>query len=61
MHEAVMTGDLEWTQESRLVVKLKFTDFREAVIREGAGALTLRREEEGVLRTLIDTTDVGDS
>ena len=36
-------------------------DIPEAVAREGADGLTLRREKEGVLRTFIDTTNVGDS
>ena len=35
------------------------TEFSEAVVREGADVLMLRAEEEGVLRTFIDTTDVG--
>ena len=51
-HEAVKVGDLERSMESRPVVKLKFTTaFTEAVVREGSDELTLRREEEGVLRT----------
>ena len=33
----------------------------EAVVREGAEELTLRRQEEGMLRTIIDDTNVGDS
>ena len=61
-HEAVTLGDLEKTQESLLVVKAKFTaDFPEVVLREGADELTLGREEEGMLRTFIDTANVGDS
>ena len=37
-------------------------DFCEAVVREGADELTLRgEEEEGMLRTFVDTTNVGDS
>ena len=44
------------------VVKPNFTaDVPEAVVREGADELTLRREEEGVLRTFIDTEKVGRS
>ena len=35
-------------------------DFLEAVVQEGADELTLRAEEEGMLRTFIDTTNVGD-
>ena len=39
----------------------KFTaDFPEAVFREGADELTLRREEKGMFRTFIDTPNVGD-
>ena len=46
---------------SRPVVKLKFTtDFLEAVVQEGADE-TPRREEEGMLRTFVDTTAVGDN
>ena len=61
-HEAVEIGDLEKTQESRLVLKPKFTtDFAEVVVREGADELTVRREDEGMLRSVIDTTNVGDS
>ena len=61
-HEASKIGDLEKNLESLSVVKPKFTtDFREAVVREGADELTLRKEEEGMLRTFIDTTNVGDS
>ena len=48
--EAVkVVGDSEKNMESRQVVKPKFTtDFR-----EGADELTLRWEDEGVLRTFI--------
>ena len=43
-------------------MKPKFTtDVREVVIREGADELTLRDEEEGMLRNFVDTTDVGNS
>ena len=59
-HWAVKVGDLEKNVESRPMVKPKFTNFLESVVREGADELTLRAEDEGVLRT-IDTTDVGDS
>ena len=61
-HETGKIGDWEKTLESIPVVKSKFSeDVPEAVVREGADELTLRREEEeGVLRTLIDTTNVGD-
>ena len=48
-HEAVTHGDLEWP----LVP--------EAAVREGAEELTLRRGEEGGLRTFVDATNVGDS
>ena len=42
-------------------MKPKFiSDFPEAVVGEGADDV-LRGEEEGVLRTFIDTTNVGDS
>ena len=62
-HEAIKIGDLERVRESLPVVKPNFTaDFPCAVVREGgAGELALRREEEGMLRTFVDTTDVGDS
>ena len=51
-HEAVKVGDSEKNMESSPVVKPKFTtDFLEAVVREGADGLMLRREEEGMLRT----------
>ena len=60
-HESVRVGDAEKHMESRNVVKPKFTtDFPEAVVREGADRLTLRAEE-GMWRTFIETTDVGDS
>ena len=46
--------------ESRPLVKPKFTtDFPEAAVQEGADEVTLRREEEGLLHTFIDTTNVG--
>ena len=62
-HEAIRIGDLEKAQESRQAVKPKFTeDFPgSGAVREGADELTLRREEEGMLRTLVETTSVGDS
>ena len=57
--EATKIGDSENAQES-LPVKPKFSaDFPEAVGREGVDELTLRREEEVMLRTFIDTTNVG--
>ena len=60
-HEAVKVVDVEKNMESKEVVKPKFTtDFPEAVVREGADGLTLRADEEGALRTLIDTANVGD-
>ena len=44
------------------MVKPKFrADFPEAVVREGANELTLRRDEEGMLRTFVNTTNVKDS
>ena len=59
-HEAVNVGHLEENMESRPVVKPKFTThFLEAVVREGTDELTLRREEESVLRTFVDTTKSG--
>ena len=61
-HVAVKVGDLDKNMESKPVLKPKFTtDVREAVIREGADELTLRRQEEGMLRTFSDSTDVGDN
>ena len=57
IHEVV---DLYWNVDSKRVVKSNFTtDFPEAVVLEGADELTLRPEEEGTLRTCMDTTDVG--
>ena len=52
-HEAVKIGDLEKTQFT--------TDLLETMVREGAYELTLQRQEAGMLRTLIDTTNVRDS
>ena len=58
---AVKVGDVEKNMDSRKVVKPKFTtEFPEAVVREGAVELTLRADEEGAVRTFIDTTNVGD-
>ena len=55
-------GDLDKNMESKKVVKPKLTtDVREVVTREGADEVTLRDEEEGMLRNFVDTTDVGDS
>ena len=55
-------GDLDKSMASKKVVKPKFTaDVTEVVTREGADELTLRDEDEGVLRNFTDTTDVGDS
>ena len=46
-HEAVKNGNLEKTQDLLPVLKPKFTtDFPEAVVREGADELILRREGE---------------
>ena len=43
------------------MVRPKFrTEFQEAVVREVADELTLRANEEGALRTFVDTTNVGD-
>ena len=54
-------GDVEMNMGSRKVVKPNFTtDYYRAMAREGADEPTLRAEEEGMLRTFIDTTDVGD-
>ena len=44
------------------MVQPRFTaDFPAAVVREGANEPTLPGEEEGMLRTFIDTASVGDS
>ena len=60
-HEAVKIGDLDKAQASLVVVKAKFTtDVPVVELREGAGELTLQREEEGTLRTFIDTTYCGE-
>ena len=53
-NEAVKVGDLE---KHGVVAEVHGRFFSQAVVREGADELTLRREEEGVLRTFIDTTD----
>ena len=54
--------DLDKNVTSKKVVKPKFTtDVREVVTREGADELSLRDEEDGVLRNFTDTSDVGDS
>ena len=43
-------------------MKPKFNaDFLEAVVWKGADELTLRADQQGMLRTSIDTTDVGDN
>ena len=56
---AVKVGGLHQDTKSLKVVRSKFTaDFPGAVIREAADELTLRAQEEGVLRTFIDTTTV---
>ena len=61
-HEAVKVGDLEKTLQSLSVVELQFTaDFPEAVVREGADELTLRRGEEGTQRSFTNTTNAGDN
>ena len=41
--------------------RLQQRRFPQAAVREAVDELTLRREEEGMLRTFIDTTNVGDS
>ena len=57
-YAAVQIGVLQKEARSKKVVKPKFTkDFLGAVVWEGAGVLTLRAHEEGILRTLIDTTN----
>ena len=59
-HHAVQVGDLERTLESLPVVEPKFTaDILEAMVREGADELTLRRGEEGTQHIFINTTNVG--
>ena len=58
-HEAVNVGGLLHGVNFFKVVKPKFTaDFPEAVIRKGADELTSGAHEEGVLRTVFDTTNV---
>ena len=53
-------GDVAKNMESRSVVKTVFTtDFLEALVREGSDELTLRREEEDVLRTFIRHYECG--
>ena len=60
-HEAVKVGDLHQESRSKRVGRPRFaTELSGAVIREGADELTLRAQEEGVLRTFIDTSNVGD-
>ena len=58
-HEAVKEGDMHHETRPKKVVKPKFTA-PGAVIREGAAELTLRAHEEALLRTFIDTSNVGD-
>ena len=44
------------------MVELRFTvDILDAVVREGADQLTLRRGEQGTQRTLSNNTNVGDN
>ena len=58
-HEAVKVGDLHRNTKSSTVMKPKFTtDIPGAVI--GNVADTLRAHEEGLLRTLIDTSMIKD-
>ena len=60
-HEVVRVGELDKNVQSRTVVKPKSTtDFPEAVVREGAGPPTVRADVEGMLRTFIDTPNLGD-
>ena len=60
-YASVKIGDLQKETKSKKVVKPGFTaDFPGAVIfDEGADKLTLRAPEESVLRTFIDTRNVG--
>ena len=52
--------DLERETKLKKLVKPKFpTDFPGAVIQEGADELTLRADEEEVVRSFIDATNVG--
>ena len=62
-HEAVNIGDLERYSVALHVVGPKFNkeDFPGAEVREEVGELTLRGGEEGVLRTSVETTNVGES
>ena len=46
--------------EPRKVVKPNFTTDFPAVVWKGADELTMRADEQGALRTYIDTTNVGD-
>ena len=58
--EAVTSGDLEKETKSKKVVKPNFTtDFPGAAIQEGAGELPLRAHEKDVVRSFVDTTNVG--
>ena len=60
-HEAAKVDGLRHGINSVQVVKPRFTaESAEAVIREGADALTLRAEEVGVRRTFVDATHVED-
>ena len=60
--EAVVIGDLQKNSVALPVVEPKFgEDCTEAAVREAVEELTLRRGEEGGLRTFIDTTNVGDN
>ena len=54
-HEAVNIGDLEEHSVARHESEPKFSvDCPELAVREGVEELTLRRAEEGMLRTFID-------
>ena len=55
----VAARDLHRETKPKKAMKPKFTS-PGAVIRESADELTLRAHEEGVLRTFMDTTNVGD-
>ena len=60
-HEAVKIGHLEKTLESLSVAEPKFTtDLPDAVVREGADELSLRKGEEGTQRTWHGRRGVGE-
>ena len=59
-HEAVTVGDLQKYQVALRVVGSSFNEEEFPEVSEVADELALCRGEEGVQRTFMDTTNVGD-